>query len=660
VNEWGLVGEVKTWWDGAFAANPQWGFSRCELERRVEGGLTRSDLTVMGAGVPKLTGEVRLPDHLLSSPYHPDNLSDAVHKATSAGAPWAFTSDGQVLLLLDTRLTGPPQARVTQQFDLLEFSSRDQLESPAFLAQAREVWLAAIERIGPIVAGLVRPAGMSTDEIFINSLRALLAMPVAAIRDELERRRTSDPAFEQQLIVWMVDDQGWSHDPRRWADELLRAARLTAYVFATRLLFYEALRQAQPGLSHLQMPDGITPAMAARLFRGYFDEARRVSGDYETLFSWDRVSELALLSAAAMPAWERVLNHLTVFDLSTLPFDITGRIFERLIDPHERYRWGQHYTKPEVVDLMLSLGLRDNDGAVLDPAVGGGTFLVRAYARKQALNAALTHQDLLAQLYGLDVSSFAANLATVNLAVRHLAFEDNYPRIAARSFFQVDPSQVLLALPAPKATSLEGATGGVEVRIGEVAAVVCNPPYVRLHELGKDRQREANRILGQSAARVPTPRKLHGLSNYHVYFWLHGAQFLQEGGRLVLITAGEWLDSDYGAALQKWLLDNFAIEALIESFAETWFTEARVGTVVVSARLCRDKDERADNVVRFVALRRPLVDLFGDATSEAEHLGHVDALRDQILALTGTNGESEDLDWSTIRQSDLEELGIAK
>ena len=47
---------------------------------------------------------------------------------------------------------------------------------------------------------------------------------------------------------------------------------------------------------------------------------------------------------------------------------------------------------------------------MLDPACGGGTFLVRAYVRKRELAANRKHRDLLSDIYGVDVSQFAAHL----------------------------------------------------------------------------------------------------------------------------------------------------------------------------------------------------------------------------------------------------------
>lgn len=656
MNEWAFAGEIKSWWDAEFSKHPTWGMSRCELEKQPEErGYRRSDLSIIGGGAVKLAGELRLPDHPMSSPWHPDNLNNAISKATTMGARWAFTSDGTTILVIDTALAGPAMTRVVQRVDLKPFQLRDQLNSDTFLASMREAWLRGLRQIAPIVAGQVEPAGTAPDEVFIESLRALLQLPVGGIRDALDQQRQTDPAFEQALVTWMVEEQGWVHLPDQWPGELLRTAQLTAYVFSTRLLFYEALRGSQPTLSKLGIPSD-DPAVVQALFRSYFEQARIKSRDYETIFSFDRTAEFALTSPVALNGWQRVIQHLSAFELGTVGFDIMGKMFERLIDPHERYRWGQHYTQPDVVDLMLSYAIPDGSGAVLDPAVGGGTFLVRAYMRKKALHPQMTHQELLADLYGFDVSAFAANLATVNLAVRRLEFEDNYPRIAIRSFFQVDPGQNVLTLPAPLQASLTGNETQAIV-LDSVRAVVSNPPYVRLQELGRARRDEAERVLGSKFGRVPTPSRLPGSPNYHVYFWFHGAQFVEADGRLVLITSGEWMDSDYGAVLQKWLLDNFLIEACIESIAEPWFTEARVGTVVVSAKQCSDETVRAANRVPFVLVRKPLSEIFGATDSELARVASVDRFRDQLNALTAEFGESDDYDWSTVTQADLLSLG---
>lgn len=654
MNEWEFAGEVKGWWSDEIQRHPQWKLQRAAVERGVEGGQQRHDLSVFAGGTVVFTGELRLPDHPQASPWLPENVEGAIHKAHGPGARWCFTSDAQVLLLIEVNRSGPALTRIVERIELVPFEKRNELDSEAFLSQVEQAWRAAFRRIAPIIVGQANPSGMPPDEIFVNSLRALLANPVAAIRDELNERRQASETFAAELIAWMVDDQGWPHSSQNWAKELDRAARLSAYVFTTRLLFYEVLRRSLPKLGNLELPDRVGATLAGGILEAYFRVARDQSGDYQTIFAWDRVSRFALISDHAVPGWSRLIDQLAVFDLSKLNFDIVGRIFERLIEPHERYRWGQYYTQPAVVDLMNSLALPDGQGTLLDPAAGGGTFLVRAYARKRAM-AGKPHQELLAELYGIDVSAFAANLATVNLAAKDLVRAENFPRIVAKSFFRVDPDSPFFTLPAPAGVSLDTNTERV-ITINRVSAISTNPPYVKLQDLGPDRQDEAKASLARHM-NVPTPARVHGLANYHVYFWLHAAQFLLPKGRLVFLTSGEWLDSDYGVDLQLWLLQNFKILCCIESIAEPWFSEARVGTVLIATELCPDPEERSSNLVRFVLLRKALQSLYGQHQDDRAHFGAVDSLRDRILTLLGI-GETPEMDWSTVRQGHLVAMGM--
>lgn len=572
------------------------------------------------------------------------------------GARWAFTSDGCQFLLIDTSRGGRPQERIVDRHHSAEFTLREQLDSPAFLeAQVHSGWVDLIDLIAPIVVGLAEPEGMAPDEIFIESLRALLAGPVAAIRLGLDARRLADTEFADRLVVWMVDTNGWIHDPSKWPDEVQRIAQLAAYVFTTRLLFYEALRRAQPALPKLTIAEGTPARPAIESLKAWFAMAREETGDYQTLFNWDEAGDFALVTTEAVAGWVRVLHHLATFDLSEIGFDIVGKIFERLIEPNERYRWGQHYTQPDVVDLMLSFANPNGEGAILDPAAGGGTFLVRAYERKAKLVPSQSHQDRLTELFGIDISSFAATLATINLAARHLMFEENFPQVISKSFFQVTPDKAFMQLPS---TGVELGTARRDVVITPISSVVCNPPYVRRTELGSTRLLEAEASLVQIGPNgITPPRQVKGAANYHLFFWFHAATFLAPGGRLAFITSGEWLDSDYGVTLQKWLLANFHIEVVIESLAEPWFTEARVGTVVLVARHCVDSGGRSAGLVRFITLRQTLRSMYGGAIEESDRIEKVDALRDRILAIPPGIGESEDLDWSVVRQSELLDIG---
>lgn len=577
--------------------------------------------------------ELRLPDHSNPSPYDMDNLRDAIGKAQRSGARWAATTDSDTFLLIDTYAERIIPYGIKTPYRLKTAATRKSLDNPAILREVQAAWNSLLEKISATLTGREEPENAAPDEIFIEAIRVSLLDPVIAIRNDVSKFKDGDDSFKNRIVKWMVDEQGWSHQEARIEEEIERLASVSAYVFATRLLFYEALRRAQPTIEEMKIPQGKISAHAT--VKALFDEAKRVSGDYETVFTFDDICEFSLISETAISGWFKFVENLSNFKIEDITYDVLGRLFERLIDPHERYEWGQHYTTPDVVDLMLSLAIPDGEGVIMDPAAGGGTFLVRGYARKQVADPGKTHQQLLSELVGTDQSAFAASISTISLASRDLSLSDNYPRIRSSSFFRLRNGSPWMKLPGHATTNSGELISGGELSIPPVSAVVCNPPYIKNGNIGAERKREAIESLRDYGR---TPNSLKGKYNYHLFFWYHAASFLKKNGRLVFITSGEWMDSDYGVQLQEWLLENTHVEYVMESLAETWFSEARVGTVVVSAQL-RDIDKPASEFsedTKFITFRKPLRVLYGEGSEKSDdvhRIQRVDSLRDKLSVL---------------------------
>jgi type I restriction-modification system DNA methylase subunit len=219
----------------------------------------------------------------------------------------------------------------------------------------------------------------------------------------------------------------------------------------------------------------------------YFTQAMRASSDYETIFGGDFGDTLPFMSDLAVGDWRSLSEETDAFDFTQINYEVIGQIFERLLSTAERHKFGQHYTRSEVVDLINAFCIRDAQATVLDPACGGGTFLVRAYQRKSDLsNGNLPHQRLINSLYGLDISAYPAHLTTVNLATRDLIEEANYPLVARQDFLKINPGDSIFHVPL-------GAPGKGQqaawLELPQVDVVVGNPPYVR--------QEKINEILRQ-------------------------------------------------------------------------------------------------------------------------------------------------------------------
>ena len=107
-----------------------------------------------------------------------------------------------------------------------------------------------------------------------------------------------------------------------------------------------------------------------------------------------------------------------------------------------------------------------------------------------------------------------------------------------------------------------GITDGFDVVIG-------NPPYVRQEKI-KDLK--------------PTLKKRYtcytGAADLYVYFYERGLQLLSPKGVHTFICSNSWLDVNYGAPLQKYLLDNTAGAVICHSEAEREFESADINTIV--------------------------------------------------------------------------------
>jgi N-6 DNA Methylase len=506
---------------------PDFPISEARIEGRALGSQKRRDLTLYDRdGSPCLTGEVKLPwapdGH---SPFFEDVVLDAREKAEKAGVQWFITWNINELLLWHREDLGAlGTARTVERYQIANVQRPRDLDNPKILQALRN----ELERFVILFARTLRgERGVDRrppDLYFIHSLESFLDRPIQLTRLELSERYGRQKERER-LDSWMRDRQGWTLGGDE-DDLLLRAAKFTNYTVANRLIFYEALRKRFSRLRPLDVPDHVDTA--ERLFdhlRAFFDEACHVTGDYETVFGIDPNDvgdRIPFYADAVVASWRLLTQHVHRFDFSHLEYDVIGQIFETLIGPEERHKYGQYYTRPEVVDIINSFCIRSGEDKIMDPGCGGGTFLVRAYARKRHLAPRLDHLGLLRGIFGVDVSRFATHLSTINLAVRDLVDAQNYPRVVRSDFFDLEHDRPLLRLPGP---------GGEEIQIRADAldAIVANPPYVRQEEIPK-KDKERYRSLVKREVQL----EASGRSDLHVF--LGACRKLSEAGRMVRVS----------------------------------------------------------------------------------------------------------------------------
>lgn len=571
--------EVSKWADKLFESNPALPFGSSRIEGYARGSLKRLDFRVYerkakGQGKLALCGEVKLPGTMQGrTPFDMALMQDAFDKATKENCRYFFTWNVEHLALFDRALWDAEtmHERCIGQWRLgLELNKPTDITRAEVVAKIRDEFLLRFfTDFADIYEGRKKDLGQPPSEFYITVLETHLSGPmgpVRELRDYLALESEHDRAFDARLRQWMIEQQ-WNfdrHDPISWREAIDRAARSMVYVLSNRILFYQAVR-LRNDLPELRLPRSAkTPQKALDYLRDRFQEAVDRTGDYEPVFfpeekEWAAL--MALSGANSLEAWNRVIQAVDRFNFKEIPTDILGHIFQKLISPEERHKFGQHYTDEKIVDVINAFCIRKGTANVFDPACGSGSFLVRAYYRKYHLNKSLSNQELLEGLYGCDINPFPAHLATLNLAARNISNEENYPRIIRKNFFTVAPGKTFCEIP--KATrDRHGHRERERIELPLLDAVVGNPPYVRHEDIPKASEKGVIRDqtkdhLYEVAVRAWPDIRLSKQSDLHIYFWPVAAQFLDEGGWFGFLTSSSWLDARYGFPLQRWILNYF-------------------------------------------------------------------------------------------------------
>ena len=148
--------------------------------------------------------------------------------------------------------------------------------------------------------------------------------------------------------------------------------------------------------------------------------------------------------------------------------------------------------------------------------------------------------------------------------------------------------------------------GGFDIVIG-------NPPYVSQEEiedpLGMIKDNKEYKDLLKRMAHQDFPLDIpesviNGKSDLYTFFYIRGLRLLNDRGNLTYICSNSWLDVEFGAWLQKFLLERCQIHLIIDNLAKRVFREAGINTII-SIIGARQKIVRGDDLIRFAAFKLP-------------------------------------------------------
>ena len=170
----------------------------------------------------------------------------------------------------------------------------------------------------------------------------------------------------------------------------------------------------------------------------------------------------------------------------------------------------------------------------------------------------------------------------IRAKISQLLKSDGFPSETTEKIANWDPYDQNAVADFFDAEWMFGITKGFDVVIG-------NPPYVRQEKI---------------KAFKPAFKKHYtcytGAADLYVYFYERGLQLLSPNGIHTFICSNSWLDVNYGAPLQKYVLDNTARVVICHSEAEREFESADINTIV---SILQNGTPNADSRARFLTFK---------------------------------------------------------
>lgn len=385
-------------------------------------------------------------------------------------------------------------------------------------------------------------------------------------------------------------------------------ARETAYLLMNKIVFYKTLERHYKvsKLKPISAPDG---KFFTKFLKGFFEKAIAVTGDFEPIFVTEFYDDIPLPDEEfVLDEVNSFIQEMDTYRLEEVGSDVVGYIYEELIPDDERHRLGQFYTPPPIAELIVKWAVRTPSDVILDPAVGSGTFPVKAYKRLLELilekdakfrkhpDSGAIHKKILSQLYADDVNPFSAHLTSVNLAMRNVEHPTSEMNIFVEDFFSLRSRMEVFApyiIKTPKGEIKR------HIAIPAFDAIIANPPYTRGNEINETTQKLINLSIGDALKKYKMSGGLLNETGIYVHFIIHAYDFLKKHGRIGMIINNSWLQADYGIDFGNFLLDNFKIRAVVD-FNQRLFRVPLVATCVLLLEREDDPLERSKNTTVFL------------------------------------------------------------
>ncbi|MEA5618899.1 N-6 DNA methylase [Cronbergia sp. UHCC 0137] len=292
-------------------------------------------------------------------------------------------------------------------------------------------------------------------------------------------------------------------------------------------------------------------------------------------------------------ALQRLILRFNAYDFSGLSEEILGDIYQAFLPTAKRKRLGEFYTPTSIVDWLLDQTIFSHDeGKILDPSCGSGSFLVRyVHRRLEDIKArGIAQDDVLQELqtnvWGFDLNPFATFISHFQLmwAMLRVKPSSTPPTIHVYNLNSLLKDADLIPFLGDGYLS----PGSQERDTEQWKYIIGNPPYIRAERVkyGEEMRGLWQQIWGQNADT--------GL----VFLYRALTESLQDGGFLGMVVSGGYANSE--AAAKVWKLLYPRQEAALRKVVWLEFVDkpiwdvARVPLILVIEKTPAQEDDQIE------------------------------------------------------------------
>jgi len=571
----------------------------------------------------------------------------AAYKSVDYGSDYFVTGTPKQLVIFKTLEAGKKlQDRKLKIFDISKIRRDDDVKTENYKNTIRPKLKDFLQTLSNIIHGIKEIVWDSIDKFFVNRLTVFISQAAVNSWDIMIPKINSDKLFKNRLKEYLQNQDIFNVNQSFEDEDIFNLCQLANYILYLKIIFYTNLQRNVPSfkLKPLIIPED--KKLLNETLKKHFEDVLKI--DYKQIFEPTVIDEFEFKNDY-VPVLKNNIEQVKNLNFEDLNADIIGAIYNNLLDNQEQHDRGQHFTNTNEVDIINAFCINENTKFVTDTSCGAGTFLVRAYQFLKYYNPDLTHEQLLEKVWGIEIATFPAFLAVMNLCLLDIKTVENYPLIIRSDFADIKSNYSYSGyfLNANKEFEVKKLDNGLKkVELPQFDACVGNPPYIR-QELIQNKEEWNNLVRTEQGI-----KKLNQQSDFYVYYLMHTASFLKEGGRFGYVISSSWLDVNFGKDLQKFLLDNFKIVAIIDNQVTRSFETASINSVILILEKCSNEKEREKNNVKFIRVFKDYEDLIGN-TWKNDRIEKVKTFVEKIEN-TKKNTENKNYKIFIINQKELE------